>query len=140
MNIREIDHDYAQLLVPHRDPMLQFFAVEKAWYASDDDRLLGTVLYHRCSNEWAFVVLGTDQRGCHRWIAGDVKLRTQCEAEQRMREEMERIAQTGQIVFERPIKQFFQDMRKRARIRRAQRAARRAQRLAMRAGENAYSI
>ncbi len=124
MKIREIGSDYAQLLVPHRDPILQFFAVEKAWYASDDDQLLGTVLYHRCSNEWAFLVMGIDERGCFRWIAGDVNLKTQQEATDRMQLEMERIAQTGQTIFERPLKQFFRA----ARQRRTQRFARRAQR------------
>jgi hypothetical protein len=132
MRIRPIDQNYAQLLVPHRDPVLQFFAVEKAWFASDDDRLLGTVLYHRCSNEWAFVVLGIDERGCYRWIGGDVSLKTQQEAVDRTHAEMERIAETGKTIFERPLTRFFQDIREVARMRRARRAARRAQRRAYR--------
>jgi hypothetical protein len=130
MEIREIDHSYVQLLVPHRDPVLQFFAVEKAWFASADDRLLGAVLFHRCSNEWAFVVLGIDERGLYRWIAGDVGLKSQNEASDRMRVEMQRIADSGQTVFVRPFRRMLQDIRQAARLRRARRAARRANRLA----------
>ncbi len=133
MRIREIDHSYAQLLVPHRDPVLQFFAVEKAWFASDNDQLLGTILFHRCSNDWAYVVLGIDERGLYRWIAGEVGLNTQQEATERTQQEMHRIADSGQTVFERPLKRFFQDIRQAARIRRAQRAARRAMHREMRA-------
>jgi len=72
MGIREIDACHAQLLVPHRDPLLQFFAVEKAWFASDDDELLGTVIYCRATKSWSYIVLGNDERGFYRWIAGEI--------------------------------------------------------------------
>jgi hypothetical protein len=125
MGIREIDARDAQLLVPHRDPLLQFFAVEKAWFASDDEQLLGTVIYCRATKSWSYVVLGNDERGFYRWIAGEIDLANQQEASDRLRAEMEQIAATGQDVFPRPLKRVFQRIRERSQIRRSRRAARR---------------
>ncbi|HZZ29781.1 MAG TPA: hypothetical protein VFE46_17430 [Pirellulales bacterium] len=126
MQIREIDDNIVQVLVPHRDPVLQFFAVEKAWYATDDDRVLGTVIYHRCNNSWAYVVLCTDERGLFRWVAGDVKLSSRQAAKEQLHAEMQRIAESEHTAFERPIRSMLQGARSRIRTRRARRIARRA--------------
>ena len=39
MQIKPIDPCAVQVLLPHRDPILLFFAVEKEWYATDDEQL-----------------------------------------------------------------------------------------------------
>jgi hypothetical protein len=126
MGIREIDACDAQLLVPHRDPLLQFFAVEKAWYASDDDELLGTVIYCRATKSWSYIVLGNDERGLYRWIAGEIDLGSQQEATERLHGQMEEILRTGQHVFRRPLKVLLEGIRMRRHARQARRAARRA--------------
>ena len=126
MGIREIDTCDAQLLVPHRDPLLQFFAVEKAWFASSDDELLGTVIYCRATKSWCYIVLGNDERGFYRWIAGEMDLGSQQEATERLHGQMEEILRTGQHVFRRPLKVLLEDIRMHRQVRRARRAARRA--------------
>ena len=131
MKIRAIDENYVQLLVPHRDPLLQFFAVEKAWFATDDEQLLGTVIFCRATNSWAYVVLGNDERGFYRWIAGDLNLENQQQATKRLHSEMQRIEASGQQVFRRPLKRLFAGMRERRQARRASRLARRTARRAV---------
>jgi hypothetical protein len=128
MQIREIDENIVQVLVPHRDPVLQFFAVEKAWYATDDDRLLGSVIFHRCNNCWAFVILGTDERGMFRWITGDVNLPSRQAATEQLHVEMQRIAKIEQETFARPLNTLLNGARTRIRTRRTRRLARRAAR------------
>jgi hypothetical protein len=126
MGIREIDACDAQLLVPHRDPLLQFFAVEKAWFASEDDELLGTVIYCRATKSWSYIVLGNDERGFYRWIAGEIDLASQQVATERLHGQMEEILRTGQQVFRRPLKVLLEGIRMRRQARQARRSARRA--------------
>jgi hypothetical protein len=128
MELRPIDRQAVQVLCPHRDPILQFFAVEKQWYATDDKRLLGVVIYHRPNNDWAYVVFGPDERGCYRWIAGESNITSQAEATELLQADMGRIADSGQDVFRRPIKSLLHTIRTAAMRRRARRAARRAAR------------
>jgi hypothetical protein len=131
MQIREIDENIVQVLVPHRDPVLQFFAVEKAWYATDDDQLLGTVIFNRCTscnNCWAYVILGTDERGLFRWIDGDVNLASRQEATEKLQAEMQRIARTDHATFARPLNTLLPGVQGGIRPRRARRIARRAAR------------
>lgn len=139
MELRPIDRQTVQVLCPHRDPILQFFAVEKQWYATDDRRLLGVVIYHRPNNDWASVVFGPDERGCYRWIAGESNIKSQDEATQRLQTDMSRIADSGQDVFRRPIKGILHTIRTAANRRRARRAARRASR-AERVAEQGWSV
>jgi hypothetical protein len=106
--------------------LLQFFAVEKAWFASDDDELLGTVIYCRATKSWSYIVLGNDERGFYRWIAGEIDLASQRDATERLHGQMEEILRTGQQVFRRPLKSLLQGMRMRRQARQARRAARRA--------------
>jgi len=126
MRIHEIDAQDAQLLVPHRDPLLQFFAVEKAWFASDDDELLGTVIYCRATKNWSYIVLGNDERGFYRWIAGEMDLASQQEATECLHGQMGEIVRTGQHVFRRPLKVLLEGIRMRRQARQVRRAARRA--------------
>ena len=137
MGIREIDACDAQLLVPHRDPLLQFFAVEKAWFASDDDELLGTVIYCRATKSWSYIVLGNDERGFYRWIAGEIDLASQQEATDHLHGQMEEILRTGQHVFRRPLKILLEGIRHRRQARQARRTARRAPLLKLRTASTA---
>ena len=60
MQIKPIDPCAVQVLLPHRDPILLFFAVEKEWYATDDEQLLGAL----CKNSGA---CPTECDSCCRW-------------------------------------------------------------------------
>ena len=95
MQIKLIDPCEVQVLLPHRDPILQFFAVEKEWYASDDEQFLGALIFHRTNNDWAYIVFGPDQRGFFRWIAGEVSLPTREEATEKLHQELCRCMGVG---------------------------------------------
>ena len=133
MQIKPIDPCAVQLLLPHRDPILQFFAVEREWYVTDDEQFLGALIFHRTNNDWAYIVFGPDQRGFFRWIAGEASLPTREEATDKLHQELCRAHGCGQNVFRRPLP-LFQGIRERVSRRRARRAARRAVRAAATAG------
>lgn len=126
MKVHAIDHNQVQVLCPHCDPILQFFVVEKQWFATDDNQLLGVVLYQRATNDWAYVIFGPNASGCYRWIAGSWNVASQIQAAQQVQAEMERIAETGQEVFHRPLQRLLHNIRTAATRRRARRATRRA--------------
>lgn len=128
MQVHAIDHNQVQVLCPHCDPILQFFVVEKQWFATDDNKLLGVVLYQRATNDWAYVVFGPNASGCYRWIAGSWNVPSQIQAAALAQADMQRIAETGQEVFQRPLQRLLHNIRTAATRRRARRAARRAMR------------
>lgn len=128
MQVRAIDQNLVQVLCPHCDPILEFFAVEKEWFATEDEKLLGVVLYHRPNNDWAYVVFGPNMRGCYRWIAGELSIPSQVQATAQLQAEMQRITASGQEVFPRPLQRILHRIRTAATRRRARRAARRAAR------------
>jgi hypothetical protein len=128
MEIRSINPAMVQVLVPHRDPILQFFAVEKEWFATDDNQFLGAVIFHRTNDNWAYIVFGPDQRGCFRWIAGEANLLSREDATEKLRGELLRVAECGQTVFRRPLR-LIQGIRNRVSRRRAGRMARRTARM-----------
>jgi hypothetical protein len=128
--IHPIDDEVVQILVPHRDPILQFFAVEKAWFATDDHRLLGAVIYDRSCEHWAYIVLGPDEKGLYRWISGEMHLGSQENATAELLSEMERVAESGHQAFRRPIACMAQQARARRQLRRETRVARRVRRRA----------
>jgi hypothetical protein len=129
MQIKAIDNAAVQVILPHRDPILQFFAVEKEWFATDDEQFLGAVIFHRTNNDWAYIVFGPDQRGCFRWIAGEANLESREEATEKLQQELCRAHGCGQSVFRRPLP-LFRGIRERISRRRARRAARRTFRAA----------
>jgi hypothetical protein len=128
MQVHAIDHNQVQVLCPHCDPILQFFVVEKQWFATEDQKLLGVVLYQRSSNDWAYVAFGPNSRGCYRWIAGESNIPSQIQATANLQGEMERIAESGQEVFSRPLKRLFHGIKTAAKKRRIRRVTRRAAR------------
>jgi hypothetical protein len=62
-------------------------AMEKAWFA-DEKGLLGTVFLDVTDKDWNFAVLGPDEEGVYRWLAGNGGMETQEEAEQELIAEM----------------------------------------------------
>ena len=131
MQVHAIDRNQVQILCPHCDPILQFFAIEKQWFATEDKKLLGVVLYQRSSNDWAYVIFGPNVRGCYRWISGEWNISSQIRAAAQLQAEMQEIAATGQEVFPRPLKRLLNSIRTAAKRCRVRRATRRAVRNAM---------
>jgi hypothetical protein len=126
MQVHAIDQNQVQVLCPHCDPVLQFFAVEKQWFSTGDNKLLGVVLYLRTNNDWAYVIFGPNLRGCYRWIAGESNIPSQIQAAAQLQAEMQRIAETGQEVFRRPLQRLLRSIKTVTNRRRVRRAARRA--------------
>jgi hypothetical protein len=70
---------------------LEFFGVLDGWY-------LGVVIRSRMDNEFGFAVLGPDENGSKRWIAGGDSIKTRDRARDALFVELERFARAGKRV------------------------------------------
>ncbi len=111
MQVHAIDHNQVQVLCPHCDPILQFFVVEKQWFATVDEKLLGVILYHAQVTIGLMLFLDQTTERCYRWIAGESNISSQIQATANLQGEMERIAESGQEVFPRPLKRLFRGIK-----------------------------
>jgi hypothetical protein len=84
---------------PARDPMAAQFAEERDWYTDDEGNLLGVLLWDRVDRDWAFVILGRDERGRFRAIETDVSIPDEATARSLLTTAMDKIASRGQAVF-----------------------------------------
>ena len=99
MTIEQISKNEFDGLQPARGQMASVLADEKAWYADSERRIIGTILFDKTDQDWNFVVLGPDESGKFRWIAGESSFATKDEAARRLTEKMEDIIASGEIMF-----------------------------------------
>src|SRR5436309_638002 len=59
------------------NPMLP--TVEHAWFANENNKSIGAVVFDKIDSDWAYVVLEHDE-GTYRWVAGNTCIATKEEA------------------------------------------------------------
>jgi hypothetical protein len=73
--MREISKQRFEALAGYiRVPQIMSLIQEAAWFASDDERLLGLVVWDRLDHDFGWVVLGRDRRARFRAIGQDASL------------------------------------------------------------------
>jgi len=63
---------------------------EVAWYADDNERVLGILQFYPDDEDWAFTVLGRDERGMFRAIDLGVSIATRVEAVKQLEQCLDR--------------------------------------------------
>ena len=86
-------------LNPTKNPAVDQFASEVAWFADSEKIVIGVILLDHHDKDWNYVVLGRDKEGEFRWIEGDTSLSTQEKAEDELRAAMSKIEASGETVF-----------------------------------------
>lgn len=84
---------------PARCPTTPFIAVEKEWFADRQRTILGALLLDRTDKDWAYIVLGRDEKCIFRWIDGDVSVKDRRQAREQLLATMQRILESGRKVF-----------------------------------------
>lgn len=83
-----------------REPLLRHIAAEVAWYASEDNSLLGTVTMDFTDKDFGFVILGRDVRKVFRAVTISTKFYQEpAEAGVALIKRMEEIEKTGQKIW-----------------------------------------
>lgn len=75
-----------------RSPMAWLAAEELAWFEEGSERVLGILIRDVTDGDFGGIVLGRDEKGRFRWIAGTVFSPTQSEAKRDLSKEMQRKA------------------------------------------------
>jgi len=81
---------------PARHPSAAMFAKEFAWFKSEDNSVIGSLLRDNSDHDWNFVILGKDKRGVFRWIDGQSSFSSKQRAISTLKDEMQSLAATGQ--------------------------------------------
>lgn len=84
---------------PDRNPMLDAIATEKAWFRDDAKNVIASLFVDHADKDWNFVVLGRDERGKFRWIAGDSSFETRELALEKLTAKMLEFEKSGETVF-----------------------------------------
>ncbi len=86
-------------LNPAKHPAVEQFATEKAWFADSEKNIIGAILLDHHDKDWNYVVLGRDEEGQFRWIAGHSSFATQEKAEDELTAAMSKIEESGETIF-----------------------------------------
>jgi len=69
--------------------------VEKEWWADEDERVLGAVIFDRTDEDWSCIVLGRDKTGRFRGIDGRLELPSLASARANLKERLNHYSDTG---------------------------------------------
>lgn len=86
-------------LSPAKDPEVEQIATEMGWFADTKKNIIGAILLDHHDKDWNYVVLGRDEEGQFRWIAGDSSFATQEKAEGELTAAMSKFEESGETVF-----------------------------------------
>ena len=99
MAINRISQDEFDSYKPARSPMASVMSEETDWYADDAGNVIGTVFRDRTDNDWAYVVMGRDERGNFRCFEIEASIATEGGARDQLRAAMRKVEASGQTEF-----------------------------------------
>lgn len=97
--IRLIVREEFDRFEPFRAPEAERIFEEVEWFADVDGLVIGVLARDREDNDWAYVILGRDERGAFRAFENEVGFGARDEARQQLIGIMEHIAAAGTKVF-----------------------------------------
>ena len=68
-----------------RSPLIRLMTDECSYWSNLDETIIGTVVYDRTDSDYGWVALARDRIGRFRWVAGNVSLKTERQAEAALR-------------------------------------------------------
>ena len=63
---------------------------ERAWYATEGEKAIGTVIFDGNDNDWAYVIMEEADDGNYRCVENDSSIATETKATANLRKAMER--------------------------------------------------
>lgn len=99
MELKRLCQPRFDALCYSRQPLAAFIGREVEWWSDSDERVLGVVLLDTTDNDWAWIILGRDEKALFRAIKVDASIQTQKEASELLRKHLEIYALSGQAEF-----------------------------------------
>lgn len=99
MELKRLSQARFNALCYSRQPPAAFMSREVEWWADPDERILGLVPLDTTDKDWAWIVLGRDEKALFRAINIDASIKTQVEASERLREQLQKYALSGESEF-----------------------------------------
>lgn len=99
MRIRLISREEFDRFEPARAEEAEHVFEEVEWFADLHGHIIGVLARDRHDNDWAYVILGRDERGAFRAFENDVSFAARDEARHQLVGIMEHIAASGTRVF-----------------------------------------
>ncbi|MGO2513583.1 hypothetical protein [Marinomonas polaris] len=97
--MREISKARFEALSYARAPLVKFFSEEVAWFSSDNDAVLASILFEKIDKDFVVIILGRDEVGVFRWIGGEISFPTILQARIFLEKEMGELALDGKEEF-----------------------------------------
>lgn len=82
MSATTITRERFEALCYSRTPLVERISEEREWWANNDEKNLGIVLFENPDQQWFWIVLGRDERGVFRCVDIQVSIDTKEEASQ----------------------------------------------------------
>jgi hypothetical protein len=99
MAINRISRDEFNSYNPARSPMAAVMTDETDWYADDAGNVIGTVLRDRTDSDWAYIIMGRDERGNFRCFALEASIAAEGASRDQLLAAMRKVDASGQIEF-----------------------------------------
>ena len=101
MAINRISQDGFNSYNPARSTMAAVITDETDWYADDAGNVIGTVFRDRTDNDWAYIIMGRDERGNFRCFALKASITTEGASRDQLLAPMRKVEASGQTEFPR---------------------------------------
>ena len=99
MNIKAISRRDFDRFEPLRHPEAEVRFEETEWFADEEGVVIGVLARDRSDDDWAYAVLGRDERGTFRAFENEVSIMQRDDARDLLIRTMERVVFTGAKIF-----------------------------------------
>jgi hypothetical protein len=97
--LKQISQSQFAILGMARLYYVNYIYVEKEWWADENERVIGAVIFDRTDEDWSYIVLGRDKTGLFRGIDQGLELPSQASARANLKERLSHYADSGTAVF-----------------------------------------
>ncbi len=97
--IQPISKSHFDILSLARRPSIEKITEEREWWAGENERVIGTVMFDKIDNDWSWIILGRDEKGLYRGIDMCVSLESQELASVKLKERLIYHSESGETSF-----------------------------------------
>ena len=98
-NLKKLSQERFNALCYSRQPVSQFMSREVEWWSDEEERVVGIVLLDLTDSDWAWIILGRDEKSLFRAIDLDVSIPFQTEASYKLQAKLSEYVQSGSFEF-----------------------------------------
>jgi hypothetical protein len=97
--LKEISKSHFAILGMARLHFVNQIYEEREWWADEDERVIGVVVFDKIDDDWSYMVLGRDETGLFRGMDQGIELPSQASARANLKERLAHYSDSGAQVF-----------------------------------------